>query len=369
MYIYDFKFPDLSTEHRADEIEKPGDVVHGEQNGSHNTHNSNSDGRLFPVQPAGQGLGRDTGGPGIQECSSDGGKDQDDQGGHAQARLYHDNGDVILPGEHGGPHADDIHPAGHQAIDDDADPGGPGGLLGLAGVVADEGQPAQGHGHRQLHRCAEGHGLPGGGDGTAGEEDDLAQHQGEQEQGRHGQLVDPAQVGDAHGDPQDDEGPDDQTPHPAARIEDAADGQGPVIDHDGRPAHQLQHIQQGEQQPAPLAEAHFHRLHGGAAGAPADQARQQHHGAADDVAQENGRQPPSEPKGCEGGPRQDLGQGDARAEPDQAVLQGRGLFHRTNSPRRSNMWSMGPEPCPRSSMAARAPEIYALARRTDWSRS
>ena len=33
------------------------------------------------------------------------------------------------------------------------------------------------------------------------------------------------------------------------------------------------------------------------------------------------------------------------------------------------MWSMGPEPRPRSSMAPRAPEMYALARSTDASRS
>ena len=40
----------------------------------------------------------------------------------------------------------------------------------------------------------------------------------------------------------------------------------------------------------------------------------------------------------------------------------------TNSPRRANMWSMGPEPLPRSSMADRQPEIYALARSTAASR-
>ena len=45
------------------------------------------------------------------------------------------------------------------------------------------------------------------------------------------------------------------------------------------------------------------------------------------------------------------------------------LFHSANPPFRSNMWFMGPEPRPRSSMAASAPEIYALARSTDWSRS
>ena len=39
-----------------------------------------------------------------------------------------------------------------------------------------------------------------------------------------------------------------------------------------------------------------------------------------------------------------------------------------NSLLRSNMWSMGPEPRPRSSMAPSAPEIYAFARSTALSR-
>ena len=48
----------------------------------------------------------------------------------------------------------------------------------------------------------------------------------------------------------------------------------------------------------------------------------------------------------------------ARAEPDQTVLQRVEVFFtRTNFPFSSNMWSMGPEPFPRSSMAASAPEM------------
>ena len=43
--------------------------------------------------------------------------------------------------------------------------------------------------------------------------------------------------------------------------------------------------------------------------------------------------------------------------------------HPTNAPFRANMWFMGPEPWPRSSMAASAPEMYSLARSTDSSRS
>ena len=142
-----------------------------------------------------------------------------------------------------------------------------------------------------------------------------------------------------------------------AHVEDTADGQRAVIDHDGGPAHQLQNIQQGKQQAALLAEAHFHRLHGAAASAAADQARQQHHGAADNVADNDGQQALAHAQRRKGRTGQDLGQRHTCPEPDQGVLKGRGLFHFTNSPFSANMWSMGPEPLPRSSMAASAPEM------------
>ena len=109
--------------------------------------------------------------------------------------------------------------------------------------------------------------------------------------------------------------------------EDAADGQGPVIDHDGGPAHQLKDVQKGEQQTSFLAEAHFHSLHGAAAGAAADEARQKHHGAADDVADENGRQTLGHTQRGKGGAGEDLRQRNACAEPDQSVLEGGCLFH------------------------------------------
>ena len=361
---------DHGGEHGADQVQKAGDIVHGEQDGPGHAHHSGDDGHRLAADPAGQGLGGDAGGPGVQERGGDGGEHQDHQGGNAQTGLDHDDGDVILAGEDGRAHADDVHPAGYQTVGDHAGCRGPDGLLGLAGIVADQGQPGQRHGHRQLHRRAEGQALTGGGGhGAAGEEDHLAQHQGQHEQGGHGDLVDPAQVGDAHHDPQQDQCADDQAPDPAANVEDAADGQGTVIDHDGGPAHQLQHVQQSEQQAALLAEAHFHGLHGAAAGAAADETRQQHHAAADDMADEDGQQALAHAQRGEGRAGKDLRQGDACPEPDQGVLKGGGLFHSANPPFRSNMWFMGPEPLPRSSMAASAPEIYALARSTDWSRS
>ena len=111
------------------------------------------------------------------------------------------------------------------------------------------------------------------------------------------------------------------------KIENTSDSQGPVIDHDGSPAYQLKHVQEGEQQAALLSKAHFHGLHGAAAGAAADEARQKHHGAADDVTDDDRRQTLGHTQRGKGGAGEDLRQGDARAEPDQAVLKGRCLFH------------------------------------------
>ena len=188
-------------------------------------------------------------------------------------------------------------------------------------------------------------------------------------QSSHRNFVDPAQIGHADGDPHDNQRTDDKAPDPAANRKNAADGQCTVIDHDGRPADELQNVQERKQQAALLAEAHFYGLHSAAARAPADEARQQHHGAADDMPEQNGRKALCHTQRRKGGAGQDLGQRDARAEPDQAVLKGRGLFHSTKSPFSANMWFIGPEPRPRSSIAASAPEMYAFARSTDVSRS
>ena len=167
---------DHGCKHRADQIQEAGDIIHGEQNGPRSADDRHRNGGLFPVQFLGEGLGGNTGRPGIQEGSGDSGEHQDHQSGNAETGLHHDNGNVILPGKDRRAHTDDIHPAGHQSVHQNADPGGLHRLFRLAGVVADEGQPTQRHGHRQLHRRTEGHGLAGGRHSAAGEEDHLAQH-------------------------------------------------------------------------------------------------------------------------------------------------------------------------------------------------
>ena len=361
---------DHRREHRADQVQKARDVVHREEDGRRRADDRHGNGGLFAVELCGQALGRDARAPRIEEGRRDRGENQNDQRGNAEPGLDHDDGNVILAGKDGRAHADDVHPAGYRAVDQHADPGRLGRLLGVAGVVADERQPGQRHRHGQLHRRTEGQALAVNADhGVAGEEDDLAQHQRQNKQSSHRNFVDPAQIGHADGDPHDNQRTDDKAPDPAANRKNAADGQCTVIDHDGRPADELQNVQERKQQAALLAEAHFYGLHSAAARAPADEARQQHHGAADDMPEQNGRKALCHAQRRKGGAGQDLGQRDARAEPDQAVLKGRGLFHSTKSPFSANMWFIGPEPWPRSSIAASAPEMYAFARSTDVSRS
>ena len=333
---------DLHGDHRrkdrADQIQEAGDVVHREENRPCDTDDRHSDGGLFAVQLGRQALGRDTGAPCIKEGRGNSRKYQNDECCNAQTGLDHDDGNVILTGEDGCAHADDIHPAGYKAVDDHADPCRLCRLFGIAGIVADQRQPRQRHRHRQLHRRAEGQAFAGKvGHGIAGEEDDLAQDQRKHEQCCHRQLVEPAQIGDAHRDPEDDQCADHQTPDPAADVKDTADSQCAVIDHDGRPADQLQHIQKGKQQAALLAEAHLDGLHSTAAGAAANQARQQHHGAADDMSDKDRCQTLGHAQRGESRARQNLRQRNTGTEPYQAVLKGRCLFHSVNSPFNANM--------------------------------
>ena len=138
--------------------------------------------------------------------------------------------------------------------------------------------------------------------------------------------------------------------------------QGSVVNHDRGPAHQLEDVQDGEQKPAPLAEAHLHGLHGAPSAPPADEARQEEQGTADYMAGHNGGEALRHAQRSEAGPGQDFRQGHPGSEPDEAVLKDRGLFHRSALPpvkrlRRSHIWSIGPEPRPRFSCADRAPKM------------
>ena len=178
---------------------------------------------------------------------------------------------------------------------------------------------------------------------------------------------------DADGDPQHDQPADDQTPYPFADAEHGVRGERAVIDHDRRPADELQHVERREKQAADAAEAQLDRAHGAEAGAAADESGEEKHRTADDVAEQDGKQTLGEAEGREIRAGEDFGDGHGRTEPDEAVLKCRCFFHAQASCRysgfRSNAWSIGPEPAPRSSMAASAPERYAFARCTAVSRS
>jgi len=320
-------------EHGADEVEKARDVVHGPYHGRRGAHGRHRQSGVFAVYPCRNRLTGYAGGESVQKRGGDGGEDQNDQCRDAKPGLGHDLRHIGFAGVNGRAHADEVHPAGGKAVGQGARRRGRRGVLGVPGIVADERQPGHGHGHRQLHRRAEGESLRRSRSrGTAAEEDDPAQQNGQNEQRRHGQVVDDAQVGDADHDPEEDQPADHETPDPGAGVGDPVGRQRAVINHDGGPAHQLHDVQQGKQQPAPPAEAHFHRFHGAAARAGADHALQKEECAADDVARQNGRQAPGHAQRREAGAGQNLRQRDARAEPDEAVLKRGGLFHCSASP-------------------------------------
>ena len=85
-------------------------------------------------------------------------------------------------------------------------------------------------------------------------------------------------------------------------------------------AHRQDDVQHHEQQASLLAEAHLHRLHSAAADSAADEAGGKQHGAADDMAQQDGRQPPSKAQRGKVGAGEDLCDAHRRAEPDQTVF-------------------------------------------------
>ena len=166
----------------------------------------------------------------------------------------------------------------------------------------------------------------------------------------------------AHQNPEQNQPPNHQAPGPAPGGEHAARRQGPVVDHNRRPAHQLEDVQHGEQKSALLSKAHLHGLHGTSPAPPADEARQEEQNTANHMAGDDGGKALGEPQRGEAGTGENLRQGDPGPEPNEAVLKRGGFFHVPASPSmkrlwRSHMWSMGPEPCPRSSCADRAPKM------------
>ena len=80
--------------------------------------------------------------------------------------------------------------------------------------------------------------------------DDGAEEHGEQEQPRHGDGVHALDTQNPDADPRDDEHADHEAPDPAPSVHDAARRERTVIDHDARPADELQNVQRGKEHPA-----------------------------------------------------------------------------------------------------------------------
>ena len=326
----DEEIRDLNGDHggedRPDKVQEIRNILQRQADGADGADDRYTHGNPFAVDAPMEGFAGYACGIGIQEGGGHRGEHNDHKTRNAQTSLHHDLRDVGFPGEDGRAHADDIHPAADQPINNGAGGGCLFGLLCFPGIVTDEGQPAQGHGHGKLHRRAEGHAVAADTQHGSLAEDHKAQHNGQQEQGGHGHGVELSQVLNADEDPQHNEAADDDGPDPAADAPDAVDGQGAVKDHNGGPAYQLDDVQNTEQQRALGAEAHFGGIHGAFADLAADEARQIQHDAADDMAQENGQQTLPKAQGGKVGAGEDLRDGDRRAEPDQTVFKYGGTF-------------------------------------------
>ena len=171
---------DHGREHGPDQIEEIRDIVHGVDDGRGRSNNGHRHrGPLF-ADGFGNGHAGHACGVGVQKGGGHGGQDDDQQSRHAQPGLYHNLGNIRYAGKNRRAHADHVHPDAHQAVDHRAGRRGRQGFLSLPGIVADQGQPGQGHGNGQLHGSPKTHGLPFSGHTSpaAAKEDHLAQDQG-----------------------------------------------------------------------------------------------------------------------------------------------------------------------------------------------
>lgn len=287
--LEDEEIRDLHRDHRrkngADEVQEVGDVIHGEQDRADRTDHGHADADPAAVQLLRDGLAGNAGRVRIEERGCYRGKYDDQKSDNTEAGLHHDLRDVRLRRKDGGAHADHVHPAADDAVDDRADRRCTHRLFRVAGVIADQRKPRQRHGNRQFHSRAEGQSVVGNLMHDAVAEDNEAQDHGQDEQRRHGHRVHLAQVLDADEDPQDDQAADHKAPHPFDLLApDPAGSARAVVDHDGRPAHQLNDVEDGEQQAALRAEAHLRDLHRTLADFAADQTGEEQHDAADHMA-------------------------------------------------------------------------------------
>ena len=118
-----------------------------------------------------------------------------------------------------------------------------------------------------------------------------AEHDSHKEKKRHSHRIHPFQVGYADGDPDNDQNADHKAPYPCAGLDHSICRQRPVVDHNGCPAHKLQHIEHGKQQTSLFPEAHLYSLHCTFLCICPNEACQKKHQASDDVPDKNCCQP------------------------------------------------------------------------------
>ena len=204
------------SEDRADEVEEVRNVVHREGNRGNRANDRGPDGDPFAGNLCGQGLAGDACGVRVHERGRHRGEDDDQKPRNADAGLQDDLGNVAVPDENGSAHANDVHPAADEAVDDAANGCRRHGLFGTSGVVADEGEPGERHGHGQLHRRPEAHALLRKAADPISAENDHAKDDREDKKGRHGNDIHFPEVLDANKKPDHDECPDDEAPDPVA---------------------------------------------------------------------------------------------------------------------------------------------------------
>ena len=218
-------------------------------------------------EPLRQALRGDARAPGVQEGGRHRGEDEDDERRDAEAGLHHDEGDVALAGVDGRAHADHVHPAGDEAVGQGARRRGGEGLFGLAGVVAHRAAARKAASPRPApppRRSSSPPRRPRRPPASPSKKMTLQSTSVRMKSAAMAILftrprfVMPMSIHRRMSAP--------MTRHQtqAPVVKDAVRGQGPVVDHDGRPAHQLEDVQKRKEQPALLAEGHLHRLHGAA---------------------------------------------------------------------------------------------------------
>ena len=188
------------------------------------------------------------------------------------------------------------------------------GLFCRTGIIRNNGQPGKGHSYGQfdgfphshrairLERCTT-------------TENDSAQDQREDQQGRYDDDIDASQIFQSQHDPQRDESCYDDAPEGRTDSRNRIGRYGSTGNHDGSPADELDDVQPGKQFRSLASKGNLHRFHGAPAGPAANHAGTEHDGTADDVADNNGQKPFAEPQRCQKHPRQNFGNRNTGAKP------------------------------------------------------